>query len=87
MIRMIIVINFIALLNIRVKPRVLLMPVKVDIDVSKLKEILMDPFFSKLKAVGINGGEITLMKNVDEIVSTVLLLKNIEYIHFISNGL
>ena len=105
MIRRIIVNYFIALLKIRVKPRVLQMPVtsrcnsrcktcnvwklhgKVDIDVSKLKEILMDPFFSKLKAVGINGGEITLMKNVDEIVSTVLLLKNIEYIHFISNGL
>lgn len=105
MIKKIIVNYFVALLKIRVKPRILQMPVtsrcnsrcktcnvwkvheKIDIDVDKLKVILKDPFFSKLKAIGINGGEITLMKNVDELVSTVLQLSSIEYIHFISNGL
>ena len=76
LIKKIIVNYFVGLLKIRVKPRILQMPVtsrcnsrcktcnvwkvheKIDIDVDRLKVILKDPFFSKLKAVGINGGKL-----------------------------
>ncbi len=59
----------------------------VDIDPVKLKEILQDPYFSKVKDVGINGGEITLVPNFEEILNSVLTLKNIRAIYLISNGL
>lgn len=60
---------------------------KTDINPLDLSSVLQDDFFSEVEAVGINGGEPTLVKNLDEIVEVILGLKKIKYLHFISNGL
>lgn len=58
---------------------------KTHIDVEQLKHALADPFFSMVQSVGINGGEITLVPNLEEIVDTVLTLQNLKTIWLISN--
>lgn len=60
---------------------------KVDMDALKLKEILKDNFFSKVLTVGLNGGEITLYKDYETLLESVLSLDSLEHIHIISNGL
>lgn len=60
---------------------------KVDINPEKLREILSDPFFSEVKSVGLNGGELTLVPNFFDILDAVLSLPKIESVHLISNGL
>lgn len=58
-----------------------------DIDSKELTQILNDPFFSKVKTIGINGGELTLVKDIDKIIDAVLSVKTLTNIHVISNGL
>lgn len=58
-----------------------------DIDSEELMRILSDPFFSKVNAIGINGGELTLVKDIDKIIDAVLSVKTLTNIHVISNGL
>lgn len=58
-----------------------------DIDPNELKRILAQPFFSKVQSIGINGGEITLVKDFDSIAEAILSVKSLRYIHVISNGL
>lgn len=60
---------------------------KVDIDPIQLRKVLADNYFSKVRDVGINGGEITLVENWKEILEAVLSLKRIKGVHIISNGL
>jgi sulfatase maturation enzyme AslB (radical SAM superfamily) len=58
-----------------------------DISPDLLKEALQDPLFSKVRSVGLNGGEFTLVPNFTEILEAVLTLPKIEHIYLITNGL
>lgn len=60
---------------------------KVDMDPIRLKAVLSDNYFSEVRDVGINGGEITLVENWKEILEAVLSLRKIRGVHIISNGL
>lgn len=60
---------------------------KIDINPQKLKEVLANPFFSEVRSVGLNGGELTLVPNFFEIVDAVFSLPKLKSIHLISNGL
>lgn len=58
----------------------------MDIDPVLLREALKDEFFGKVVTVGLNGGEITLYKNYEALLDSVLSLKSLKHIHIISNG-
>lgn len=60
---------------------------KIDINPIQLKKVLADTFFDDVRYVGINGGEITLVKEWKEILNIVLEMKKIKSVHIISNGL
>ncbi|MDD3037279.1 radical SAM protein [Bacteroides sp.] len=60
---------------------------KSDIDPDTLRKVLQDDYFSEVRSVGINGGELTLIKHPEEIINALLVLKKLDYIHIISNGL
>ena len=59
----------------------------IDMSPEKLCDVLRDPFFLKVHAVGINGGELTLHNDVEGIFRAVLTLPRIKNISVISNGL
>lgn len=58
-----------------------------DMNPDNLKKILKDDFFSEVTTVGLNGGEITLLNNVDDILEALMILPKLRHIHIISNGL
>ncbi|WP_233569322.1 radical SAM protein [Alloprevotella sp. OH1205_COT-284] len=58
---------------------------KSDIDPIALKTVLSNPFFSRVKSVGLNGGEPFLHPEFVEVVKAVLSLKRIKHITVISN--
>lgn len=58
-----------------------------DINPQKLAKVFADPFYNKVKGVGVNGGEITLVPNIDDIIDAVLTLPSLQSIYVISNGL
>lgn len=58
-----------------------------DIDSIQLKKVLAQPFYSEVRTIGINGGELTLIKDIDPIIDAILSAKKLNYIHVISNGL
>ncbi len=60
---------------------------RVDIDDTALKECLKDPFFSEVKAVGLNGGEFSLVPRFKEIIDALTSLPKLENIYLISNGI
>jgi len=60
---------------------------KMDIDAALLAKALRDPLFSELQTVGINGGELTLVKNIDEIIDAILARPSVKMIWMISNCL
>ena len=59
---------------------------KNEFSVNGLENILDDKIFSKIKAVGVNGGEPFILKNIEEYVRVILKLKKLKSIHIISNG-
>jgi MoaA/NifB/PqqE/SkfB family radical SAM enzyme len=60
---------------------------RVDIDPAALKAALGNPFFSKVRAVGVNGGEPSLHPNIGELADSLLTLPNLKCIYVISNGI
>ena len=60
---------------------------KIDINPVKLADILAQPYFSKVKGVGINGGELSVVHDFDKILNAVFVLKNLKAFYFITNGL
>lgn len=58
-----------------------------DIDYSLLEKALKDPFFCEVKAVGLNGGEFTLVRDFIKILQAVLTLPKLKSVSLISNGL
>jgi MoaA/NifB/PqqE/SkfB family radical SAM enzyme len=59
----------------------------VDIDPFALKIALEDPFFSKVRLVGLNGGEPSTYKQVDDLMNALLVLPKLNRIHVISNAI
>lgn len=60
---------------------------KRDMNPEYLKKVLSDHFFSKVRVVGINGGEPSLYSKIPELLQSLLVLKRLNRLHFISNGL
>lgn len=60
---------------------------KNDIDPQALAKSLDDPYFSKLKTIGLNGGEISLYRDYEALFDAILKVKSLQSIHIISNGL
>jgi MoaA/NifB/PqqE/SkfB family radical SAM enzyme len=58
----------------------------VDIDPEDLKKTLANPFFSKVSAVGLNGGEPSLYPHMSECLSALFTLKRLKRIYVITNG-
>lgn len=59
----------------------------VELDPIALKEILQDPFFSKVRLVGLNGGEPSTYRNIEQLVDSLFVLKELNRIHVISNAI
>lgn len=59
----------------------------VDIDPERLRVLLSNKYFSNVQVIGLNGGELSLVKNVDDIFDAVLTCKKLKHIFVISNGL
>lgn len=59
----------------------------IDIEPTELKRIFSQSYFNKVTSVGVNGGELTLVPNILEIIDAVLTLPSLQYIYVISNGL
>jgi sulfatase maturation enzyme AslB (radical SAM superfamily) len=57
-----------------------------DINLQDLSVYLKDPIFSKIRSVGINGGEPSLFKELPELVKIILELPRLKSINIISNG-
>lgn len=60
---------------------------KIDINPIQLGKALSDTFFDDIRYVGINGGEITLVKEWEDILNVILKMKKLQSVHIISNGL
>jgi MoaA/NifB/PqqE/SkfB family radical SAM enzyme len=60
---------------------------RIDIDPEDLERALQDSYFSKVTTVGINGGEITLYKDIERLLDAIFTLKRLKEIHLISNGI
>lgn len=59
----------------------------VELDPEALKKALQDPFFNKVRLVGLNGGEPTTYKKIDELMDALFVLKKLNRVHVISNGI
>lgn len=60
---------------------------KENLNPQQLKVVLSDPFFSQVRVVGINGGEPSLYPQIPELLQSLFILKRLNRLHFISNGL
>lgn len=58
-----------------------------DVDINELRKVIHDSYLSKVKNVGINGGEPFLHKNFMDVIECILELPSIQRIYLISNGL
>lgn len=59
----------------------------VELDPIALKEVLKDPFFNEVLLVGINGGEPSTYRNIEQLIDSLFVLKKLNRIHVISNGI
>lgn len=60
---------------------------KDEITIGQFKKIIKDPIFKKIKSVGINGGEPTLIDNLEDYVKAMIdSLPKLKSINVISNG-
>lgn len=59
----------------------------IDINPEKLRQTFADPYFNKVNSVGVNGGELTMVPNLADIIDAVLALPSLKFIYVISNGL
>lgn len=57
-----------------------------EMDIVEFREKMKDLIFKKIEAVGINGGEPTLVKNLDEYAEALLELPSIKHLNIISHG-
>jgi MoaA/NifB/PqqE/SkfB family radical SAM enzyme len=59
----------------------------IDINPDDLRKTLANPFFSKVSAVGLNGGEPSLYPHISECLSALFTLKRLKRIYVITNGI
>lgn len=59
----------------------------VDMTVERVREIMQNDLFKKIEAIGINGGEPSLVKELPEIINELLLLPKLKSVHMITNGM
>ncbi|MFA0079701.1 radical SAM protein [Vibrio artabrorum] len=52
----------------------------------EFSHFMKDPIFSKVEAIGINGGEISLVKDFNSYVDEILKLPELKHLNVISNG-
>lgn len=57
-----------------------------EASLEEFSQFMKDPIFKEVKAVGINGGEPTLIKNLPAYAEEVLKLPNLRSLNVISNG-
>ena len=57
-----------------------------EMDSIEFQKILSDPLFSQVTSVGINGGEPTLVNNIDEYARALCRLPNLRSLSIISHG-
>lgn len=57
-----------------------------EMDIKEFTHFISDPIFKEVKAVGINGGEPSLLKNLSEFIDVILQLPKITSINIISHG-
>lgn len=54
--------------------------------INEFRQMLSDPLFVKVKSVGINGGEPTLVSNISEYAQALCSLPELKYLSIISHG-
>lgn len=59
----------------------------IEVDPHALSEVLKDPFFSEVTNIGVNGGEITLVHNFQDVLDALFRAPKLKNLHLISNGL
>jgi len=58
-----------------------------ELDSEQLSNILKDPLFCDIRAVGVNGGEPTLLRDIDQYVSAIIgSLPSLKYLSITSHG-
>jgi MoaA/NifB/PqqE/SkfB family radical SAM enzyme len=57
-----------------------------DMDLIDFRKAISDPIFNEIIAVGVNGGEPSLIRNLEDYVSEILKLPKIKSFNVISNG-
>ena len=57
-----------------------------EMSVEDFSKVINDPIFSNIKAVGINGGEPFLSKNLIPFVRVLVQKKSLQSLNIISNG-
>jgi len=57
-----------------------------ELSIKNFRKAISDEIFKKVEAVGINGGEPSLVKDLEEYVKSILALPNIKSINIISHG-
>ena len=57
-----------------------------EMDANEFEKILTDPLFSQITSVGINGGEPTLVNNVDQYAQVLCSLPKLRNLSIISHG-
>lgn len=58
-----------------------------DVSIEECKKYMNDPVFKKVVSVGINGGEPSIIKNIEGYVEEILILPALKSINIISNGM
>lgn len=58
-----------------------------ELDPVALKQVLSDPFFAQVRLVGLNGGEPSMYKRMDELLDALFVLPKLNRIHVISNAI
>ncbi|NNJ71532.1 MAG: radical SAM protein [Kiritimatiellales bacterium] len=59
----------------------------VDMTIERVRQIMQNDLFKKLQAIGINGGEPSLVKELPAIIAELLCLPKLKSIHMITNGM
>jgi hypothetical protein len=57
-----------------------------EMDLDEFRKFLADPIFKEVEALGINGGEPTLVKGLDEFAKVILTLPKLKALNIISHG-
>lgn len=57
-----------------------------EFDIGEFEQFMSDPIFKKVRALGINGGEPTLVKQLPKYAEIILRLQSLKYLNIISHG-